>query len=152
MDKLYNFINDNLTTGNKLLSIKEEINRFFTTDVINYCIKNENFTLNKYNRVKFYDFSNELFEIILICWAENSETRIHDHPENGCLLHLLYGNLEEYLYDFDTTIKKITTLNQFDTSYLDNQIGYHKIKSITNTMSLHIYSPPNHKMKIYSEI
>ena len=87
--------------------------------------------------------------MILICWSSNSESKIHDHPEKGCILQLFEGVLEEHLYDSDLNLIKLTTINSNNTSYMDNNIGFHKIKCIEKAMSLHIYSPPNHKMRIF---
>lgn len=148
MNKLYNFINENLSRDLLLKDIKDDIYKYFNLETINYCISKANFLDDKYNRIKLYDYSNELFEIILICWDINSETKIHDHPEKGCVLYLIDGILEEQLFNKDIILYKTTIFNSKNTSYMENSIGFHKIKCIDKALSLHIYSPPNHKMKI----
>jgi hypothetical protein len=53
---------------------------------------------------------------------------------------------KECLYKLQkTSIYKID-----ETSFMENKIGYHRIKSNNKSISLHIYSPPNHKMKLYN--
>ena len=44
-------------------------------------------------------FRNEKYEIYLICWNKKQISKIHDHPENGCILKVLKGELIEYRYD-----------------------------------------------------
>lgn len=151
MDMLYQFINSALTAGLTLKEIKLDFASYFNSKVIDYCIQMSNYSSGKYNRIKLCDYSNDSFELILICWDENSETRIHDHPQNGCVLQLISGILEEHLYDYNIKLKQITKFNASETSYMDNNLGYHKIKCINKAMSLHLYSPVNHKMKIFEE-
>jgi hypothetical protein len=149
MDNLYNYINTFLSNGTTLLEIKDNLLTYFDLQVLKYCNEKANFTDGKYNRIKLYDYSNDQFEMILICWDYNSESKIHDHPEKGCILQLFEGKLEEHLYDSELKIIKITTIDANNISYMDNSVGYHKIKCIEKAMSLHIYSPANHKMKIF---
>jgi len=148
MEELYQFINSNLSRGILLKDIKDDLFSFCSPEVIKYCEQKANYTTGKYNRIKLTDYSNEIFEIILICWDTGSETRIHDHPDKGCALQLMKGCLQEHLYDSNIKLKKINTIISNNTSYMENSIGYHKIKCIDAALSLHIYSPPNHKMKI----
>jgi hypothetical protein len=151
MNSLYQFINSAFATGLTLSDIKPLFSSYFNEEVVNYCIGMSNYSSGKYNRIKLFDYSNDSFELILICWDSNSESRIHDHPHNGCVLHLMSGTLEEHLYDHSIKLSQITKINQGDTSYMDNLLGYHKIKCIDKAMSLHLYSPVNHKMKIFEE-
>ena len=151
MDNLFQFINLSLTTGSTLKEIKKDLVTQFSSDVVNYCVQKSNHLTGKYNRIKLCDYSNDLFEMILICWDTGSETRIHDHPQDGCVLHLMYGTLEEHLYDHSIKLVQVTTVSAGQTSYMDNNLGYHKIRCADKAMSLHFYSPPNHKMKILEE-
>ena len=148
MNSLYNNINTLLSNGTTLLEIKDNLFTNFDSKIIEYCNEKTNFINGEYNRIKLYDYSNDLFEIILIYWDSNSESKIHDHPEKGCILQLFEGQLEEHLYDSDLKLIKITTIDSNNTSYINNSIGFHKIKCIDKAISLHIYSPPNHKIKI----
>jgi cysteine dioxygenase len=114
------------------------------------CVQNYNdidykqyikFTEHKYNRIKIKE--NDNFEIILICWMPGQETPIHDHAKNGCIMKVLEGSLHETIYHYhDKLILSEKIL--LGTTFINNKIGYHKIKSNEYSVSLHIYSPPNH--------
>jgi hypothetical protein len=151
MNSLFKFVNSSLLTGLRLKTIKDNLPCHFSPDVIEYCKKKSIYSENKYNRIKLHEYSNEIFELILICWNSNSETRIHDHPEDGCVMHLISGNLEEHLYNCKGELQKITKLNIGESTYMENSIGYHKIRCVDKAMSLHIYSPINHKMLFLEE-
>lgn len=99
-----------------------------------------NLEKNKYNRNVVY--RDENFEIIIINWYPGSIANFHRHPENGCLLKLIYGCLQETL-KYNNNKIKTKILNENDSSYLDDTIGIHHIEALKPTMSLHIYSPPN---------
>ena len=104
-------------------------------------IKYIKFDDNKYNRIKIY--ADENFEIILICWKKDQKSRIHDHPENGCIMKLLSGKLIESKYINDKSLSKILTRNIYchDTTYIKGNFGLHDIFACENSVSLHIYSP-----------
>lgn len=148
MYKLYDFINNNLSKNLLLKDIKDSLYIYFDMETIKYCMSKVLFNCNKYNRIKLYDYSNDLFEMVLICWDINSETKIHDHPEKGCALYLIDGILEEQQYNDSLELCKTTYFNKKNTSYMENSMGYHKIRCCEKAISLHIYSPPNHKMRI----
>jgi hypothetical protein len=84
-------------------------------------------------------FRNEHFDVYQINWTKNSETPIHCHPKNGCLLKVVSGLLEETKYN-DNEI--ISIYNKNDISYIDDSLGKHKIKALEDSISIHIYSPP----------
>lgn len=112
-------------------------------------IKFEEDDSKSYLRNKIYE--NEKYELILIKWKPNSESLIHDHPSNGCLLKVIEGSLKETLYDQQINKKKETIFNKEEVNYIDNKMGYHKITNLNNdySYSLHLYSPPNHEIKIF---
>jgi hypothetical protein len=84
-------------------------------------------------------FRNEHFDVYQINWSIYSETPIHCHPKNGCLLKVVSGLLEETKYN-DKEI--VSIYNKNDISYIDDSIGKHKIKALEDSISIHIYSPP----------
>ena len=97
------------------------------------------FSENKYLRriVK----QNENIEILILSWKKGQETKIHDHSKNGCILRVLNGSLQETRYG---VVKEITNLEKDSIGYIDNSEGLHQISALDNSVSLHIYSPPNH--------
>ena len=119
--------------------------------------------VNEYNYSKIKLFENNVFEIYVIFWFENSESPYHDHAENGCYYKLLLGELEEVICSKEKVYEK-KLLNENDISYINNYIGYHKIKNTKNhiitdrdkveyfldaSVSVHFYSPPNYKAKTF---
>lgn len=104
---------------------------------------------NRYNRNKV--FSNNDFEILIITWDKNQKSEIHDHAHNGCYVKILSGELTEYLFSPNLSLKKETVLTNGNISFMHNNIGYHLIenKGTDASASIHIYSPPNHATKYY---
>lgn len=93
-------------------------------------------------------YSNPKYELILLRWHPYYESKIHNHPENGCLFKLLQGELIEKKYDKSLNLIKTKNLNNDSINYIDNSLCYHKIINNSDFLSysLHIYSPPNFKM------
>ena len=97
-------------------------------------------------------YKNDKFDMYLVCWKSDDKTPLHDHSKNGCVFKVLQGKINEYLYCPDSLKKQCK--NEFsknNTSYIDNENHYHVMHNESNeiTISLHIYSPPNYKIKIY---
>ena len=115
---------------------------------------------NFVNYQKINEFQKNLvhrdldFEIFLINWPIDYQSKIHNHSENGCLLKVLKGNLLENIYhpNLELLDSKKRYTNQI--SYLDDSIGYHSVQNIdkTNSVSMHIYSPPYHSTQYFSNI
>jgi len=118
--------------------------RYNGLDYINFI----NFNAEHYKRTKLEKYSNDKFELILICWNKNQDTKIHSHSENGCLMKILEGEIEETVYDKFINIINKNIYKKNNVSFIHNEIGYHKIKAKEMTISLHLYSPPNYKSLI----
>ena len=85
-------------------------------------------------------------DIYFIVWEPNAISKIHNHSKNGCYLFLIKGNIIEEIYN--KKLKKIGTniYDNFSLSYINDNIGYHRIKNYNQySYSLHIYHPRNHK-------
>jgi cysteine dioxygenase len=124
------------------------LNSYQCKDWVNY----EFYDIDKYKKNLVY--RNEDFEIFVVCWSQKQGTVIHDHADNGCILKVLQGELIEYKYDPKSLkLKESYNLPTGSVSYIDNNCSYHKIinNSSINTVSLHIYSPPNYQGKTYQE-
>lgn len=150
MNKLFEYLNQKSLKNSNLKGIKKSLAEYINDDIIDYCYSKAIFNFKKYNKIKLTDFSNDKFELVLICWDEKSETLIHDHPDNGCLLYLMDGELEEELYDKSLKLIKKSIYKAKNISYMDNNKGYHKIKCQKKAISLHIYSPPNYELKTFT--
>jgi hypothetical protein len=64
------------------------------------------------------------------------------HPENGCLLRILEGSLMENIKQDESTKMNFYGTNYV--SYMHNLKGSHKITALSQTFSLHLYSPPGY--------
>ena len=107
---------------------------------VNFCKKN-------YRKNLFY--SNKNLEAFIVCWEPYQETKIHNHSQNGCILKILEGNMNEILYNKQLININENILTKNNIRYIDDNIGYHKmVNGDSRTISLHIYSPPNFIPKI----
>jgi predicted metal-dependent enzyme (double-stranded beta helix superfamily) len=109
----------------------------------------EDETIPKYTRQTL--FTNSHFDVLLIVWSPGSTSKIHNHPDNGCVIKVLRGSLSEerFSLSLDKTAENIIEADKV--SYIDNTIGYHRICNKTNefVFSLHIYSPPNYVATLF---
>jgi cysteine dioxygenase len=146
----------NTIKNKKLKDCIDTMNLYNSSDYLEYIelhklqIEKYKYNENNYCRIKLEEFSNNDIEFILILWKPNSETRIHDHPEKGCLMKVLNGSLTEIIYNNNKEKIKENKLNSLNSSYIEGDKYIHKIiNNNVNSISLHIYSPPNHISKKY---
>jgi cysteine dioxygenase len=92
----------------------------------------------------------ETYEIILICWKAGQSTPIHDHPARGCTLKVLEGHLLET----DVCPETLEPLGARD--LVPGSVGFkqgsyplHILLAIEDSVTLHLYEPPNHKTRVY---
>lgn len=108
-----------------------------------------------YNKYRLH--TNEYYDLNMIEWFPGSVTKIHSHPEHGCIVKSLQGMLQETRYD-DTICsinkKMIVPVHNYTCNYthsyfLDSNV-IHSIKNLENSKSysLHLYSPPDYIPKI----
>jgi cysteine dioxygenase len=120
--------------------IKNILETYLELDWIKFIKLNE----NDYNRNLVYQ--NNFFEIFIITWNINQKAKIHNHAENGCWLKLLQGQIKEDIYDDKINIITSNILSQNCISFMKDDIGLHSIQNIGDiAVSLHIYSPINHR-------
>ena len=148
LNLLFKCLDDQIKNGKKLKELQYLVSNYKGNDWINYAFFNK----NKYNKNTIY--CNNLIELAIISWNNNQNSGIHDHPKNGCIMKIIYGELNEYIYQ-----KNNNELNLIDINYcMEDSIGYQEgsggIHNIINcdckTVSLHVYSPPNYKFYKYS--
>lgn len=138
MDALINSINE-ILDGKKKLS--EFLPCFSKFDLkIDNC--HVSFNNNYYSRNLVY--RNDKFDIYYICWKKNQKSKIHSHPNNGCLMKVLMGKVKECKYSNNINLEKISEkeLNVNDCGYMEGSKLLHDIEALEDTISLHIYSPP----------
>jgi hypothetical protein len=84
-------------------------------------------------------------DIYFIVWQPNTVSKIHNHSKNGCHMFILKGMIREEIYTKNLSLTDINYYSTFDKSYIDDNIGYHRIKNSDQySYSLHIYRPKNH--------
>ncbi len=156
MNKSFENLNDlvekvkkNISAGKQLKNMHDILFRYSGKDYIDYV----NFDDKSYKRNIVY--KDNLFEVYIICWNNNQKSEIHDHPINGCLLKIIEGELIEKRYEKrdDKMIKTCCNLLKKGlTSYMEGKNGLHSIKNgDQQTVSIHIYSPPNYIPKKFKK-
>lgn len=97
---------------------------------------------------------NTYLDVVVISWNPNQMSGLHDHPSEGCILHLISGCLTEDLYITECeklVPTKTRTLEPGATSFLQGKGGIHNIRNGTQTsVSIHVYAPPNYKLSYYT--
>jgi len=93
--------------------------------------------INKGSYVKHLIYGNNFYELFLISWNDTS-SKWHHHPENGCVMKVLCGTLHEYTHNGGIVHYRLLK---------ENDVGFkmsmdaHNIVSTGINHSLHIYSP-----------
>lgn len=141
-------ITKKLLKGHSLFSLKNLLENYDGYDYFKYL----NFSNKTYTRTKL--FSNDLIDIILICWDTDQCSGIHDHPESGCLMKVLRGKITEHVYTNDNNghylYKETNILGEGDIGYRQDKYYIHNIvNGDVPSISLHIYSPPNYTPNYY---
>lgn len=143
-------ISQNMKDGCKLYELCNLLRNYNGTDWKKY----EKFCDIKYK--KNVVFSDDQIDIVVIGWNSKQQSGIHDHPENGCLLKILNGQLTEKIYIMknDTfCLNQIKSVDSGQISYAQGKNGLHNISNDTDSKvtSLHIYCPPKYIPKYYNE-
>lgn len=132
-------------TGNDWYDYKVKHSPLPTTECINNYMKIP-IVFNELENQKLKD----LYGMYLVVWNPFCETSIHNHPEGGCLMKVLDGKIIQHKFSNNEMLKCADNLNCGDISYINDNIGLHRI--VNNTMkyaySLHLYSPALDEYKI----
>jgi cysteine dioxygenase len=101
-------------------------------------------------------FTCSTFEFILMCWKSAQESAIHDHAESDCIMRCVSGRFEEQLFEVESSkIKYVRSriINAGDVTYINNDLGLHKLKNINDgeSLALHFYFPGIHKCYVFNE-
>lgn len=129
-------------------AINGEIVRNFDITKLNV-ITNGDCSYYKYNLIK-----TDNFDVFDIKWEKDSFSKIHDHPEKGCIVYMYNrGNLTES--NFINSNNKLSfisnkNITQGDIGYKISDKYLHQIKSNTYSETIHIYIPGNFKMRYYT--
>jgi cysteine dioxygenase len=110
---------------------------------------------------------DEKFTLLLLCWPAGLASAIHDHAEASCWMKILSGRMRETRYAFpgdrepgavdeelSLAVLKVTELGPEEAAYIDDSRGLHKMGNaspIAPSVSLHIYSPPFARCRVFDE-
>ena len=103
-----------------------------------------------YYKIKLpYTRDDDIFDMYLIKWNPSAVTDIHSHTDYGCIFRILEGEMFECIYKKSYTNRNIIKgpyrYKENQVSYIDNDIGQHKISNpstIETAYSLHVYGLP----------
>jgi hypothetical protein len=144
LECLFTKITQGLQSGKTLESMKGILEMYSGDDWNNHI----SFSDTKYNRKKV--FQNDQIELIVISWKAQQHTLIHDHPEGGCVMKVLSGLLCEDKYSENAEIYLNTTcLDKGSISYSKGKDILHQILARLDSVSIHIYAPPNYVPNVY---
>lgn len=149
LDKLGEHITNEICNGIPLQNLTSTFATYIGHDWKKYIVDDKNIPYSKKCA-----FQNEYIEIIIISWGKNKHSKIHDHPSGGCLLKIMEGCLVENVYILNNNFIEFSKVNHLQLDQISYQVGTHYLHSISNendtiTVSIHIYSPPNYKIKYY---
>ena len=152
-------ITQKLQNGSKLRDLKFLIQQYDGSDLLKFVqFSNSGYTRNVV-------FQNDLIDVVVISWNEHQCCKIHDHPDNGCLMKIMDGKLIENVYTRsiqnneinngsfdDLKLCNTNILLKNDISFIQGKNGLHRITNEQNakTISLHIYSPPKYTPSYYN--
>lgn len=96
------------------------------------------------------------YGLLVLCWNGGMESKIHNHPCDGCFVKVLRGTIKETRYSYDQQTDAITLLSEFegqegDVAYMDDFVGLHKIGNPSKdvgAVTLHLYTPPYSLCKV----
>jgi hypothetical protein len=140
MDLLFNNIYSKIKLNN-ISILNNDILKLLATysslDYQNYVKLNN----NNYNKIIVKE--NELLKLYVITWMKNQHTNIHNHPNGGCIMKVIHGQLTEIKYNKLKTISHTNLIKSNQTNIITNynSLPYHQI--INNfspfSVSLHLY-------------
>lgn len=135
-----------LAQGQPLHELEDLLQNYQADDWQQFC----DFVPNEYKRVPIFQDQN--YEMRLLCWDGNMTSELHDHPEEGCILKVLAGNLIEERFSYEPmTLTKETPLAKGMVSYIHGKKGIHRIINPhpQRAVSLHCYAPAGYQPKFY---
>ena len=92
-----------------------------------------------------------IFDIYYFNWQPFVQTTIHDHAKKGCLMILFKGELNEKRYNKKLEMIGENNYTNPNISFINDKKGYHAVKALKNSKSIHIYYPKGHITKSYQK-
>jgi cysteine dioxygenase len=89
------------------------------------------------------------YSLLFLCWNENMESKIHNHPCDGCFVKSIKGIVREVRYEIQPgqsqmEVTSDVVLGNGLVTFMDDFIGYHKVGNAGNlpAITMHLYTPP----------
>jgi cysteine dioxygenase len=101
--------------------------------------------------------SGEWYHLLVICWRSGQRSPIHDHAESTCGLRILKGTATETKFEMSPcALVKATFSRDLRPGEVaaTQDADMHQMSNLQpegrDLITLHIYSPPLHRMRTYS--
>ena len=96
------------------------------------------------------------YTLLVLCWNPGRESKIHNHPCEGCFVLPMSGSLKETIYSVHPETDEIreefaTICKPGSISFMNDELGLHKIGNASSeigAVSLHLYTPPFSSCKV----
>tara|TARA_B100000214_G_C23765936_1_gene534418 strand:- start:86 stop:427 length:342 start_codon:yes stop_codon:yes gene_type:complete len=92
-----------------------------------------------------------IFDVYYFNWQPFVRTKVHDHAENGCLMVLMKGELNEKLYNANLEIIGENNYKSPNLSFINDKKGFHAVKALKWSKSIHVYYPKGHITRSYEK-
>ena len=100
--------------------------------------------------------SNDKYELLVLCWNPGKESKIHNHPGDGCYVKVISGSMKESIYKVSgSQLNRLSLLSESTASsghvcYIDDSVGLHRLGNPTDegAITLHLYTPPVTSCKV----
>jgi cysteine dioxygenase len=140
----------------------------YTREEILERLHRSDLTTSDINRFTFWDpekpytrnlaYNGKDFSILILCWTPGKESKIHNHPADGCFVKTLRGCIRETRY---SVCEATNSLQQYSVRFstegqvgwMSDDLGLHKIgnpNKDSGSVSLHLYTPPFLTCKVWS--
>lgn len=116
---------------------------------------------NQFKYCRNLVMTNDLLELIVLCWLPNQVSPIHNHAGQRCWAAILDGNIQETHFHFQRTHSAFgegpleetskQVFNQGQVSFISDDIALHVLQPINGShgVTLHLYSKPIPECNIY---
>ena len=95
------------------------------------------------------------YELLVLCWNPKRESRIHNHPGDGCYVKIISGSVRETVYDVSDNaapaFRSESILQPASVCYMDDSLGLHRLGNPSKSegaITLHLYTPPVARCKV----
>jgi len=153
LNYLYRTVTDKDVMHVKLLALLDRLD-LSTTEINKYTF----FDFEKPYTRNLVATDNKNYTLLLLCWTPGKESKIHNHPCDGCYIKALRGCIRETLYSVHESSQEILKNKtrfycEGQVSYMTDDIGLHKIGNPNHDMgsvSMHLYTPPFSSCKVWA--